>query len=135
MVPDQTVLWKDRVWAVEHHLSGPFQHAGDYQRLIEEEGYTLCGWWRPELRIGLLGVTGPEAVEHVRGQLLPGRNRGADVEGGAERHRRLAEMIGNMPEVSSRLHVARATHFCNISVAALTVNTEKLSKCIYNNRL
>lgn len=70
VVPDQTVLWKDRVWAVEHHLTGAFQHAGDYQRLGEEEGYTLCGWWKPELRPGLLVVTGPAAVEHVRGQLI-----------------------------------------------------------------
>jgi hypothetical protein len=70
VVPDQTVLWKDRVWAVEHHLTGAFQHAGDYRRLIEEEAYTLCGWWRPGLTLGLLVVTHPAAVEHVRGQLL-----------------------------------------------------------------
>lgn len=76
VVPDQTVFWKDRVWAIEHHLTGAFQHAGDYQRLVEEEGYTLCGWWRPGLKMTLLVVTGPASAEHVRGQLLR-----ADLEG------------------------------------------------------
>lgn len=69
VIPDQTVIWQQGVWAVEHHMSGPFRHAGDYQRLLEEEAYQLCPWWREGIRLGLLVVTSPGAVEHVRGQL------------------------------------------------------------------
>jgi hypothetical protein len=69
LVPDQTVWWREAVWAVEHHLSGPFSHASDYQRFMEEEEATCCHWWRPGLRIGLLVVTVPAQVDHVRAQL------------------------------------------------------------------
>lgn len=69
LIPDQTVFWRDAVWAVEHHMTGPFQHAGDYQRFMEEEAVELCSWWRPGLRVGLIVVVGPTSTEHVRGQL------------------------------------------------------------------
>jgi hypothetical protein len=70
VVPDQTVIWRDAVWAVEHHLSGQFGHASDYQRFMEEEAYTLCHWWRDGLRLGLLVITGGAgAGDHVRAQL------------------------------------------------------------------
>jgi len=70
LVPDQTVIWRDAVWAVEHHLSGQFGHAGDYQRFMEEEGYVLSHWWRERLKMGLLVITsGAGAVDHVVAQL------------------------------------------------------------------
>lgn len=76
MVPDPSVLWRDAVWAGEHHLNGELRHDGDYQRLLEGEGHTLCHWWWPEVRMGLLVVTAPVFLEHVKGQLrrheLPG---------------------------------------------------------------
>ncbi|MGE5508226.1 MAG: hypothetical protein ACM3RP_07095 [Chitinophagales bacterium] len=69
LIPDQTVLWRESVWAVEHHLSGAFSHGPDYQRFMEEEVYTLCHWWRPGLRLGLLVITAPVMLDHVRAQL------------------------------------------------------------------
>lgn len=70
LIPDQTVIWRDAVWAVEHHLSGQFGHAGDYQRFMEEEAYTLCHWWREGLRLGLLVIVGGAgAADHAMAQL------------------------------------------------------------------
>lgn len=70
LVPDQTVIWREKAWAVEHHLSGQFGHAGDYQRFMEEEQYTLCHWWKEGMRLGLLVITGGAgAVDHVVAQL------------------------------------------------------------------
>lgn len=74
--PDQTIIWKDTVWAIEHHLSGPFAHGADYRRFLEEEGYMQCHWWRPGLRIGLLVVTVPVFLDHVQGQLKRHNPRG-----------------------------------------------------------
>lgn len=76
LIPDQTVLWKETACAVEHHLTGRFRHAADYQRFVEDQAYELCHWWRPGMRLGLLVVVHPTEVEHVRSQLrqhqLPG---------------------------------------------------------------
>lgn len=72
LIPDQTVLWKETAWAVEHHLSGQFSHAGDYRRFMEEEQFELSNWWRPGLRTGLLVVTTPTALEAVRTRLHQG---------------------------------------------------------------
>lgn len=69
LIPDQTVFWKDGVWAVEHHLTGPFRHGGDYRQFMEEDAYELCSWWRPGHRIGLLVVVDTPVVDHVKGQL------------------------------------------------------------------
>lgn len=68
--PDQTIIGRDSVWAVEHHLSGQFSHAPDYRRFWEEESYALCHWWREGIRIGLLVITGSAgAADHVVAQL------------------------------------------------------------------
>lgn len=70
LVPDQTIFWRDTVWAVEHHMSGQFSHTDDYRRFMEEEAYRLCHWWRPALRVGLaVLVSGSGSLEHVRGHL------------------------------------------------------------------
>jgi hypothetical protein len=68
-VPDQTVLWKETVWAVEHHLTGEFRHGPDYRRFMEEEQFETCHWWREGIRIGLLVVTQAGHLEHVKGLL------------------------------------------------------------------
>jgi hypothetical protein len=68
-IPDQTVILRDGVWAVEHHLTGQFAHASDYRRFLEEEQYQTCEWWRPGIRIGLLVVTSLRFVDQVRFQL------------------------------------------------------------------
>lgn len=68
--PDQTVFWRNFVWAVEHHMSGQFVHGPDYRRFMEEEEYAACSWWRQGVRMGLLVITGSAgAQEHVRSQL------------------------------------------------------------------
>ncbi|HWI50755.1 MAG TPA: hypothetical protein VNT01_01270 [Symbiobacteriaceae bacterium] len=69
VVPDQTVMWKEAVWAVEHHLSGDFRHAGDYRQFAEEERFEACHWWRPGLRLGLLVIATANDVDHIRTQL------------------------------------------------------------------
>lgn len=71
LIPDQTVLYRDAVWAIEHHLSGPFTHAADYQRFMEGEEYTACHWWRPEMRMGLLVITPQSSMDHVVQRLRP----------------------------------------------------------------
>lgn len=68
-IPDQTVLWKDSVWAVEHHLSGEFRHGPDYRRFMEEEEFETCHWWRKGVCLGLLVLTQASNLEHVRGSL------------------------------------------------------------------
>jgi len=69
LIPDQTILWKDAVWAVEHHLSGEFGHGADYRRFMEEEQYETCHWWRHGIRLGLLVVTHSMHVEHTKSRL------------------------------------------------------------------
>lgn len=76
LVPDQTVLWRETVWAVEHHLSGEFRHVADYQRFMQEEQYETCHWWRPETRLGLLVVTQVVHLEHVKGHFSKGNPEG-----------------------------------------------------------
>lgn len=72
--PDQTVWWRQAVWAIEHHLNGPFEHAPDYARFLERGDYLTCHWWRrdvaPEEQVlGLLVVTEPQYLDRVRQQL------------------------------------------------------------------
>lgn len=72
--PDQTVWWRQATWAVEHHLTGKFEHARDYARFMEVGDYLACHWWRRDLEpeqqlIGLLVITEPQYLEHVRRQL------------------------------------------------------------------
>lgn len=72
--PDQTVWWRQATWAVEHHLSGRFEHARDYAQFLERGDYLACHWWRRDLNpeaqlIGLLVVTEPQYLDRVRQQL------------------------------------------------------------------
>lgn len=69
LIPDQTVFWKDAVWAIEHHLNGPFSHGGDYRQFMEEEAFSLCHWWKSGVRMGLLVLTTSGLLDHVRRQL------------------------------------------------------------------
>lgn len=69
VVPDQTLMRSDSVWAIEHHLSGEFRHAQDYRQMIEDEAHTLCHWWKPGLKLGLLVVTDATFLERVQTQL------------------------------------------------------------------
>lgn len=68
-MPDQTVIWKESVWAVEYHLSGEFRHGPDCRRFMEEEQFESCPWWREGVRLGLLVVTQSVYLEHVKGHL------------------------------------------------------------------
>lgn len=69
LIPDQTVLWRDSVWAVEHHLSGQFSHSNDYRSFMEEEAYEMMHWYRRGMRIGLLVVTSTRYLDHVQREL------------------------------------------------------------------
>lgn len=65
-VPDQTVIWRGTVWAVEHHLSGQFTHLMDYRRCLEEASYEDTDWWQEGLQIGLLILPSHDLGDHVR---------------------------------------------------------------------
>lgn len=68
-IPDQTVLWRQWSWAIEHHRTGGFLHGADYKQLMEEEQYQYASWWRPGMLIGLLVIVEtPAAAAHVREQ-------------------------------------------------------------------
>jgi hypothetical protein len=65
LIPDQTVLWRESAWAIEHHLTGSFAHASDYLRFIEEEEFRGCHWWREGMKVGLVVITAPAMADHV----------------------------------------------------------------------
>lgn len=65
-VPDQTVIWRGVAWAVEHHLSGQFEHMPDYRRCFTEAAYEEAPWWQEGLRPALLIIPASDLVSHVR---------------------------------------------------------------------
>lgn len=77
LIPDQTVIMRDAVWAVEHHLSGRFTHGSDYRRHFEDEGWRRKHWWRDGMLVHLLIVTSPRLLDGVRDQVA--RHRLGDV--------------------------------------------------------